>query len=95
MTITDSINSRHFLAFDYDGLPRVVIPVAYGVTAHGSPVLRAWQISGESKTHNVPGWHLFTVDKMQSIRMLPETFTSPPPDYERGGKDMARVIAQL
>lgn len=93
MIITAAINERRLVTFDYDDLPRIVEPHAYGRTAKGSLVLRGFQFDGD--TSRELGWKLFTVDKMEFLMLTADNFDGPRPGYNLGDKQIPGMIAQL
>ena len=87
MSICAAIRDKHLVSFTYDGHSRVVIPAAHGPhKTTGNLVLRGYQIRGTSSSRSVPLWDLFLVDNMVGLRVLDETFTGTPPQYQRGDK---------
>jgi len=83
------------VSFFYDGLPRIVEPHCLGRNERGLR-LRGFQIAGESASGNVPGWRLFSVEKMAGLVVLPSTFTQARPQYRRGDSAMTvGVLAEL
>ena len=73
--LEDAIRSRRVVTFHYDGLPRIVEPFLIGTTTAGRPALRGFQTGGGSQSGRVPGWHLFSLDKIVGITMTPTTFS--------------------
>ena len=81
---------------------RIIEPYAYGLTKAGNPVLRAYQISGDS-LRGKPMWKFFRLDRIIGWKPRKQTFNTPPPmhgytfspDYnENGDKSMSVVYAQ-
>ena len=80
LQIINAINKRLYLAFEYDGIVRLVEPHCLG-TKH----LRAWQIFPEA------GWRLFDIGKLK-----PATFEGPRPRYNPNDLAVgAPIIAAL
>jgi predicted DNA-binding transcriptional regulator YafY len=90
MILSDAINSKRRLAFDYNGKARLVEPQCYGVGTRGTELLRAHQLSGG--TEREP---LFDVSKMQNLKVLDERFSEPGPHYTRNDSAMTAIFAQL
>jgi hypothetical protein len=91
-----AINERRLVAFTYEGLPRVIIPAAYGVNhSTGNELVRGYQVEGRDATRSVPAWSLFRIDKMSGAHALERRFGANPPDYQRGDKAMDVIRAQL
>lgn len=88
--LTEAIANRSVIAFEYEDSTRVVEPHCLGRGAKQQLLLRAWQTGGESDTINI-GWKLFTVEKMQNIRIAP-----PRPKYNaEDGAMRGGIIAAL
>ena len=82
---------------------RKIEPFCAGINKYGNPVLRAWQTSGVSNTYppgkeddvltHVPGWRMFRMDKIVSMAIGWDKFTSPRPKYNPDDKDMDTIFA--
>lgn len=93
--ILTAIRLRRLLRFQYDGLLRVVIPVAYGTHVRtGKAALRAMQTAGNSSRGSLPVWRLFSEDKIIGVTVLEESFAENPVGYRRGDKDL-KVLVEL
>lgn len=94
-TLANAIRSMSLVSFFYDGLPRTVEPHCLGRNERGLR-LRGFQTAGESASGKIPGWHLFSVEKMVDLEVLPSTFTQARPQYRRGDSAMTLgVVAEL
>lgn len=77
---------------------REIEPVCLGVSKRGNKVVRAWDIEGSSHTaylgeKPLPGWRLFRLDKIMTLRPTGENFTEMRPDFNPDGdKSMESVI---
>jgi predicted DNA-binding transcriptional regulator YafY len=77
---------------------REIEPVCLGVSKRGNKVVRAWDIEGSSHTaylgeKPLPGWRLFRLDKIMTLRPTGENFTEMRPDFNPDGdKSMQSVI---
>ena len=103
-SIVDAIKHKKKIIIYYDGDEpggkglREIEPVCFGYSKSDNPVLRAWDLSGASHTHYkrkqpLPGWRLFRVDKIISLRPTKEHFYDIRPGYNPSGdKGMASVI---
>ena len=84
LKICEAIGARRLLEFDYGGSHRVVQPYCHGFTRKGAETLRAVQISSESSDSGSGGrgfGKLWTVLKMQNLRVASQTFVPDDPDY--------------
>ena len=90
--IETAIRDRKLITVNYPPGVRVVEPHAYGSNTDGSELLRVYQVSGASHSGEPTGWRLFRVDRIGSLEVLSETFSSPRPGYTRGDSSMTREI---
>jgi len=103
-SIVDAIKKKDKVVIYYDGDEpggrglREIEPVCFGYSKSNNPVLRAWDKEGSSHTaykgeQPLPGWRLFRVDKILSLKQTGEKFDTAKPDYNpNGDKSMVRVI---
>lgn len=90
--VLDAIDNKYHVRIRYDdGLgdggnnpkgSRIIQPVALGTTKKGYPVVRAFQINGNSR-RGAPKWKFFRLDRVTSWRpMRNKKFFAPPdPSY--------------
>jgi len=103
-SIVDAIKKRDIVVIYYDGDEpggrglRSIEPVCFGYSKSDNPILRAWEIEGASHTNKtgeqpLPGWRIFRLDKIFSLKPTGEKFNTPRPGYNTtGDKSMNRVI---
>lgn len=103
-SIIDALKKRKKLIIYYDGDEpggrglREIEPVCLGVSKKNNKVLRAWDSEGSSHTaykgeQPLPGWRLFRVDKILSMKPTGEIYNEPRPGYNfDGDKSMVSVI---
>ena len=96
--INNAINNKNEVIIYYDGDEntskgkRNVEVYAYGISMAGNPVIRAYQLSGDSDTI-VPEWKLFRVDRISQWSVLKIRFTTPRPKFNpNGDKSMKSVL---
>jgi hypothetical protein len=96
--INNAINNKNEVIIYYDGDEntskgkRNVEVYAYGISMAGNPVIRAYQLSGDSDTI-VPEWKLFRVDRISQWSVLKRRFTTPRPKFNpNGDKSMKSVL---
>ncbi len=92
--ICDAIHKRRRVRFWYRGGIRIVQPYAYGVAAGGHPILRAYQVSGYSRSGE-HGWKLFRVDEIKEFTTLDETFEGLQEGYMRNDPTMMKIYCEL
>ena len=103
-SVQDAINRRQVITVYYDGDEpggrgiREVEPVALGKSKAGNLVMRGWDREGASHTgykgeQPLPGWRLFRLDKILSLKPTGEVYNQPKPGYNfNGDKSMVSVI---
>ena len=88
--VLNAIHNNRYVRIKYDderlgtgvGDPkgtRVIMPMAYGSTKAGNPVVRAYQTNGNSR-RGAPKWKYFRLDRITSWKPLNKTFEAPPDD---------------
>jgi len=92
--ICDAVHKRRRVRFWYRGGLRTVEPYAYGVADGGHPILRAYQVSGYSRSRE-RGWKLFHADEIKEFTMLDEVFKDPQPGYMRNDPTMTKIYCEL
>lgn len=102
--VVDAIKHRKVLIIYYDGDEpggrglREIEPVCLGTSKAGNKLLRAWDREGSSHTaykgeQPLPGWRLFRLDKILTIKSTGEIYNEPRPDYNfNGDRTMVNVI---
>jgi len=105
--VLDAINDKYYVRINYDdgkednggnskGV-RVIQPVAIGTTKRGYPVVRAFQLNGNSRRGG-PKWKFFRLDRIVSWRPMKNKKFFAPPDESFGkyntigDKTMGRFI---
>jgi predicted DNA-binding transcriptional regulator YafY len=96
--LVDAVKKRKKLIIYYDGDEpggkglREIEPVCIGVSKRNNKVLRAWDIEGSSHTNTtgkqpLPGWRLFRLDRILSMKPTGEIYNEPRPNYNFNGDD--------
>ena len=103
-SVMDAIKQKQKVVVYYDGDEpggkglREIEPVCLGVSKAGNKVVRAWDEEGASHTaykgeKPLPGWRLFRLDKILSLKPTGENFTEMKPNFNTSGdKSMNSVI---
>ena len=103
-SVQDAVNRRQVVIIYYEGDEpggrglREIEPVAVGRSTAGNLVMRAWDREGASHTaykgeQPLPGWRLFKLDKIASLKPTGEVYNTPRPNYNfNGDRSMASVI---
>lgn len=92
--IAEAIQNRQVLRLQYDGISRLVVPHALGVSKKGNEILRCYPISGQHRERG-HDWDLLTVAKIANLSTTGETFNGARSGYARGDDAMVTIYAQL
>jgi hypothetical protein len=77
LDICEAIAARCLIAFDYGGTRRLVQPYCHGFTRAGAETLRAIEANVSGRRFG----KLWTVAKMQNLRLVADPFSPDDPDY--------------
>lgn len=91
LDICDAIARRCLLAFEYNGVPRVVQPYCHGFTRTGAETMRAIEVRGRGGAFG----KLWTVAKMQNVRLRAERFTPDDPDYNPNDSALTQIHCRV
>jgi predicted DNA-binding transcriptional regulator YafY len=103
-SVVNAIKNRQKVIIYYDGDEpggrglRQIEPVCLGTSKAGNKVLRAWDEEGSSHTaykgeQPLPGWRLFRLDKILSLKPSGENFAEMRPNFNpNGDKSMTSII---
>jgi len=102
--IIDAIKNKKKCIIYYDGDEpggkgiRQIEPICLGTSKRGNKVLRAWDEEGASHRgftgeRPLPGWRMFRLDKIMTLKPTGENFTEVRPNFNpNGDKSMINVI---
>lgn len=94
--LTRAIAQKLVIRIDYDPGSREIEPHALGYSSDHKVLLRAYQRSGGSASHEHTDWKLFRVDRIRTAEPEGGAFSGPREGYKRGDPAMKRgIIAQL
>jgi predicted DNA-binding transcriptional regulator YafY len=103
-SVVNAIKNKQKVIIYYDGDEpggrglREIEPVCLGISKAGNKVLRAWDEEGSSHTaykgeQPLPGWRLFRLDKLLSLKPSGENFIEMKPNFNpNGDKSMTSII---
>jgi hypothetical protein len=93
--ICDAIEKRRLLQFTYDDEVRIVEPHLLGRKTSGKDALSAYLVGGYTESDRQPYWRNYTVEKMEFITMLDETFSGARHGYNPNDKTMEEIYCRL
>ena len=85
--ICEAIARCFLLAFEYNGVHRVVQPYCHGFTRSGRETLRAIEVGARGRAFG----KLWTVAKMERLRLTAEHFIPDDPDYNANDSAMIEI----
>ncbi len=92
LVINKAISSKKIISFFYDDSLRIVEPFLTGKHRDtGRDTLRAWFLSGTSKSRNPIPWRMYTIDKMSNIQILDGSFSGIREDYDPNDDNMSNI----
>ena len=103
-SVVNAIKNKQKVVIYYDGDEpggrglREIEPVCLGTSKAGNKVMRAWDEEGSSHTaykgeQPLPGWRLFRLDKILSLKPTGENFIEMKPNFNpNGDKSMTSII---
>jgi predicted DNA-binding transcriptional regulator YafY len=102
--IIDCIKNKKVCIIYYEGDEpggrglREIEPVCLGTSKAGNKVIRAWDNEGASHRDYtgekpLPGWRMFRLDKIRTLKQTGENFTEMRPNFNpNGDKSMKSII---
>jgi hypothetical protein len=94
-TACGAIRQKRLLELKYDGFSRRVEVHAVGYTKAGHAVMRAWQVSGGSKSGERVGWKLVRLAEALDAAISAEPAEAPRRGYKRGDKAIDRIVCEV
>jgi len=70
------------VVFLYDGSDRLVAPFVIGVSSEGNPLLRGYQLEGNSRSGKGEGWRVFQIREMEKLENFQEFFDAEDFDFD-------------
>ena len=80
--ILQAMQWPQLVIFHYDESDRVVAPFVVGVSSEGNPLLRGYQLEGNSRSGKVGGWRVFQIRKIENLENFQEFFNQEDFDFE-------------
>ena len=91
----EALKLKRRLELRYSGRDRAVEVHAAGFTKEGKPLMRVWQVRGQSASGDTSGWKLFRLDEISTANLLEEASEAPRPGYHRGDPAMTRIVCEI
>ncbi len=81
-TILDAMDWPQLIVFRYGESDRVVAPFVVGVSSEGNPLMRGYQLEGNSRSGKGAGWRVFQIRKMENVENHQEFFDKEDFDFD-------------
>ncbi len=82
-TILDAMDWPQLLVFKYGDSDRVAAPFVVGISSEGNPLMRGYQLEGNSRSGKGPGWRVFQIRKMEKVENHQDFFKADDFDFDR------------
>ncbi len=89
--IIEAIETHKLIEFNYKNEVRIVEPYTFGMSSTGKDVLSAYQVEGGSTSSNDLGWRLFSIDKIENIKISSVTFEPTRDGYNPNDSRMQKI----
>jgi len=83
VTILEAMDWPQLIIFKYGDSDRVVAPFVVGVSSEGNPLLRGYQLEGNSRSGKGEGWRVFQIGKMENVENHQDFFSADDFDFDR------------
>jgi hypothetical protein len=83
LLLLDAMDWPRLVVFMYGGSDRLVAPFVIGVSSDGNPLLRGYQLEGNSRSGKGEGWRVFQVDKIENLFDHEEYFYPDDFDFDQ------------
>jgi len=94
-TILDAMDWPQLLFFRYSGSDRVVAPFVVGVSSEGNPLLRGYQLEGNSRSGKGAGWRVFQIEKMDALENHQDFFDRADFEFDETYPWVYKVLKML
>ena len=93
--ICTAISEKRVVRVFYGGGYRSVEPFCYGKDSIGKELLRAYQVSGYSRSGDIPGWRLLDAQRMGRLTVTDTKFAGRRPGYNPDDSGMATIYCRV
>ena len=93
--ITEAIENHKLIEFDYKDEVRIVEPYTFGVSSTGKDVLSAFQVEGGSTSSDELGWRLFSIGKIDNLKVLDIIFQPARDGYNPSDSRMQEIYVTV
>jgi len=93
--ILEAMEWPQLIVFHYPDSDRVVAPFVVGVSSEGNPLLRGYQLEGNSRSGKGEGWRVFQVRKMEKVETFQDFFNPEDFDFDQSYPWVYKVFKML
>jgi len=93
--ICEAIEKKRLLQFSYDELTRIIEPHLFGRKTSGKDALSGYLVGGYTESDRKPYWRSYSVEKMEFVVMLDETFKDIREGYNPNDTTMEKIYCRL
>jgi len=93
--ITEAIENCKLIEFSYKDEVRIVEPYTFGVSSTGKDVLSAFQVEGGSTSSDDLGWRLFSIAKIDNIKISDSRFQPIRDGYNSNDSRMKKIYVTV
>lgn len=93
--ILEAMEWPQLIVFHYGESDRVVAPFVVGVSSEGNPLLRGYQLEGNSRSGKGEGWRVFQVRKMEKVETFQDFFNAQDFDFDASCPWLYKVFKML
>lgn len=79
----------------YKSHERIIEPHLLGKKTSGKDALSAWQVGGYSESDRQPPWRNYSIEEIENIIVLDQTFEGPRPGYNPNDSTMVQIYCRL
>jgi hypothetical protein len=94
-TILGAMDWPQLIIFKYGESDRVVAPFVVGVSSEGNPLMRGYQLEGNSRSGKGAGWRVFQIGKMENIENHQDFFSKEDFDFKETHPWIYKVFKML
>jgi hypothetical protein len=95
MVLIEAIEWNQFVKFKYGNSDRIVAPFVVGVSKEGNPLLRGFQMVGNSRSGKGPGWRVFQIEVIEKLENHQTYFEKEDFDFDNYFPWIYRVIKMV
>lgn len=93
--ILQAMDWPQLIVFRYGESDRVAAPFVVGISSEGNPLMRGYQLEGNSRSGKGAGWRVFQVGKMENVENHQDFFDKDDFDFDEHYPWIYKVFKML